>query len=213
MSKNKGTYIFLYRKFTQWRWYRNSATKDLFIHLLLTAEWKDVDLGDRVVKRGQVLTTESRLASELNQSRQQIRTSISNLVKTNEITKESTNKNTLITIENYSFYQYVSEEDNQEDNQDINQNANQEDNHQITNSQPTNNQPTSYIKKVKRYKDYNNNNARAREGRENDEAVDNFSQFDFMTFLRELPADKRTKAQELRLKGHTWQEVKEVIET
>lgn len=156
MSSNG--WIKLHRKMKEWRWYKDLPTKSLFIHLLFEAEWSDVRCDGIVIRKGQVVTTEKDLSTETGLSRQQVRTAISHLISTNEITKTSTNKKTVITIENYNIYQAELIGCNQNINQEDNQNSNQ----QVTNEQPTGNQPTIDIKNNKNLNNYKNNNARAR---------------------------------------------------
>lgn len=149
-------WVKLHRKLKDWCWYKDQPTKALFIHFLLEAEW----VGDN---RGQIITTESDLEKETGLSRQQIRTAIKHLQATKEITKQVTNgltnkvtdKKTVITIENYSFYQGEDVEPNQE--------ANQQEEFNLTNDQPTSNQSTINIKNYEEViKNIKNNSARAR---------------------------------------------------
>ena len=148
-------WVKLHRKLKDWCWYKDQPTKALFIHFLLEAEW----VGDN---RGQIITTESDLEKETGLSRQQIRTAIKHLQATKEITKQVTNgltnkvtdKKTVITIENYSFYQGEDVEPNQE--------ANQQEEFNLTNEQPTSNQSTINIKNYEEViKNIKNNSARA----------------------------------------------------
>lgn len=148
-------WVKLHRKLKDWCWYKDQPTKALFIHFLLEAEW----VGDN---RGQIITTESDLEKETGLSRQQIRTAIKHLQATKEITKQVTNgltnkvtdKKTVITIENYSFYQGEDVEPNQE--------ANQQEEFNLTNDQPTSNQSTINIKNYEEViKNIKNNSARA----------------------------------------------------
>lgn len=99
------SYIKLYRKITEWEWYSDINVRIVFIHLLLTANWKDKNWHGIVVKRGQKVTSFGNLAAETGLTTQQIRTAINRLKSTCEITCQSTNRYTLITLENYSFYQ------------------------------------------------------------------------------------------------------------
>ena len=121
-------WISLYRKFTEWEWYTDANTMRVFLHLLLKANHKDGNWQGKTIKRGQVVTGRKSLSNELKISEQAIRTSLNKLKITNEITIETTNKFSIITIEKYDVYQ-----DNQKEN-------NQQKNQQATNEQPTSNQ-------------------------------------------------------------------------
>lgn len=124
-------FIKLYRKLKTWGWYQDSIVKCVFLHLLLSANFKDTPWQGRTLKRGQVVIGTQSLAMELGFSRQQVRTALLKLESTNEITIEPTNKFSVITVVNWGDYQ--SEED------DINQQINQQNNQQITINQPTKN--------------------------------------------------------------------------
>jgi uncharacterized phage protein (TIGR02220 family) len=98
-------YISLHRKLLDWEWYNDNNTKILFIHCLLKANWEDKNWQGTLIKRGSFITSIETLSNELNLTFQNIRTSLSKLEKTNEIVKNSTNKNTLLTIVKYDDYQ------------------------------------------------------------------------------------------------------------
>lgn len=98
-------WISLYKKFTYWKWYKDINVKTLFIHLLLKASYENTTWHDMEVKRGQVITSRKHLSEETGLSEQQIRTSLKKLQSTDEITIQSTNKFTVITVEKYDFYQ------------------------------------------------------------------------------------------------------------
>lgn len=101
---NEG-YIKFYRKFTKWEWYQDTNTKSLFIHLLLLANFERKEWKGIIVERGQLITGRKKLARELNMSEQQIRTSLSRLQSTSNLTIKSTNRYSLITIVNWEKYQ------------------------------------------------------------------------------------------------------------
>jgi len=98
-------WISLYKKFTYWQWYKDINVKTVFIHLLLKASYEDTTWNNIEVKRGQVITSRKHLAEETGLTEQQIRTSLKKLLSTQEITIQTTNKYTVITIEKYDFYQ------------------------------------------------------------------------------------------------------------
>lgn len=102
-------FIKLYRKILEWEWYDDSATKDVFLHLLLTASYEDETYRNIEIKRGQVLTSVSKLAAELGLSVRNVRTALEHLKLTNELTSETTNAYTLITLNNFDLYQTPSD--------------------------------------------------------------------------------------------------------
>lgn len=98
-------YIKLYRKLIKWGWYQDSVVKSLFLHCLLMASFKDFDWMGQRLKAGQFVTSFRGLANDLGCSVQQIRTALNKLESTGEITSLSTNKYTIVTVINWSFYQ------------------------------------------------------------------------------------------------------------
>lgn len=150
-------YIKLYRKLIQWGWYKDSVVKDLFLHFLLTASFKDFDWMGRELKAGQLITGRKKLAEELNFSERQIRTALKKLKSTGEVTTETTNKYTIITVVNWEDYQSGEEIPTKS----------------LTNERPTKDQQATNkrphrnnVKNNKNEKKYNN--ARARGEKPND---------------------------------------------
>lgn len=143
----EGGYIKLYRKMTRWEWYDDINTKVLFFHLLLTVNWEDRQWHGITVKRGQIVTSLEKLAKETRLTVQNVRTAINKLKSTGEITVETTNKYTLVTVEMYSVYQVNEGVTNNQ----INTQANNPltNNQQTTNKQLTTNEEYKEVKKDK----------------------------------------------------------------
>jgi hypothetical protein len=100
-------FITLERAILNWEWYDNIPTKVLFMHCLLKANhkannWRGID-----IKRGQFITSIQRLSDETGLTTKQIRTALKNLEKTNEVGKQTSSLNTLISVIKYDFYQSV----------------------------------------------------------------------------------------------------------
>lgn len=120
-------WIKIYPKMTEWRWYRDTYTKALFLHLLLSANFKDTPYMKTTIRRGQVLTSVSRLSKELDIPAITIRRKLENLKGSGEIVTETTNKWTIITICNYDSYQ-----DSTKTNEQANEQTNEQ-THRIRN--------------------------------------------------------------------------------
>lgn len=99
-------YIKLHRTILNWEWYKDTNTKILFIHLLLNACFDRCKFMGVYMKKGQYITSMSRLSSDIGLTARQLRTSISRLQKTKEIDVKTTNKFTVFTIINYQNYQF-----------------------------------------------------------------------------------------------------------
>lgn len=102
-------FVKIHRKLVRWGWYQDNVVKGVFLHLLLTASYKETEWMGRTIHKGQVVVGTQSMAAELGFTRQQIRTAISKLRSTNEITTESTNKYTIVTLINWEEYQLADE--------------------------------------------------------------------------------------------------------
>lgn len=107
-------HIKFYRKFLDWGWYQDINTKVLFIHMLLKANWKDGKFMGTTVPRGSFVSSIKSLAYETGLTEREIRTGISHLKTTGEVTSKATNKYSVFTIKNYDLYQ---SDDRQDDTQ------------------------------------------------------------------------------------------------
>lgn len=109
--KNKDLgFICLFRDFLCWSWYLDINTKVLFVHMLLKANWKEGKFRDITVPRGSFVSSIAKLAEETGLTNDEVRTAISHLIHTGEVTKRSTNKYTVFTVVNYVLYQDIPEQ-------------------------------------------------------------------------------------------------------
>jgi len=99
------SYIKILRKLTEWEWYKRSEIVHLFIHLLLKANFVNGKFQGVEVKRGQLITGLNTLSESTGITVQSIRTGLKALKSTGEITIQSTNRFSLVTIINYDIYQ------------------------------------------------------------------------------------------------------------
>lgn len=110
-------WIKIFRKMTEWEWYKDGNTMRLFLHLLLTANTKEGYWQGTQIKRGQVATSLSSLANDLGLSIRNIRTSLAKLKTTRNLTCQATNKLTIITICKFEDYQEVAQTERQANRQ------------------------------------------------------------------------------------------------
>ncbi len=150
-------YIKIHRKFRDWEWYSEPVVKDVFLHLLITASWEDSRYKGHEIKAGQTIITVSGLANELGVSTRQVRTAIEKLESTGEITRKTTNRFTVVTVENWSFYQA-----DYDDGDKQMANKSQTDDKQMTNGWQTDDKRTLYKEYKKTRIQENNNSARTR---------------------------------------------------
>lgn len=98
-------WVKLHRKFLGWEWYDCPNTKAVFLHLLLAANHEDKKWRGIVVKRGQAIIGRKKLSESLGMSERSIRSSLSKLKSTSEVTIKSTNKFSIVTIVKWEEYQ------------------------------------------------------------------------------------------------------------
>lgn len=110
-------FIKMHRKMVDWEWYKDPNTFRVFIHLLLSASYKDTEFRGYQIKPGQVVCGRKQLAEELGLSESAIRTSLNHLKSTNEIAIKSTNKFSIITIKKWRKYQSVDVDNSQQNSQ------------------------------------------------------------------------------------------------
>lgn len=98
-------YILLHRSMLDWEWYQDQNTKAVFLHLLLTANFKDRPWRGTVIRRGQRVCSLNTLSEETRLSIQNIRTALAHLKATGEITCKAGPQYTVVTVTGYDRYQ------------------------------------------------------------------------------------------------------------
>lgn len=124
-------WVKLHRKFINWEWYDEPNVKSVFIDLILNANHQASAWHGHEIEKGSFVTSVADIAARNGLTTQQVRSALTKLEKTGEISKKSTNKNTLIIVLGYAKYQDLFIEEQQTNNK------------QITNKQQTNNKQTT----------------------------------------------------------------------
>ena len=132
----------LFYQFREWEWYGDPNMVALFIHLLLRANFKPVRRKGEVYGRGVVLTSREELSRETGISERTIRTCLTRLKTTNEITIKATKQGSVITLTNYDKYQSQNAENDQRNDQPSDQ--------RVTNDRPTTDQQVTSSIEVKK---------------------------------------------------------------
>ena len=88
-----------------WKWYGDINTCRLFIHLILSANYKEKIWKNDVIKAGEIITSTAHLSMQTNLSMSQVRTALKKLKDSQVIEVKTTNKYTKISICNWEMYQ------------------------------------------------------------------------------------------------------------
>lgn len=104
--------------------------------------WTDKKWKGQEIKRGSIVSSYEKLATETGLSVMQVRTAIKKLRSTGEITSKSSNKNTVFIVNNYDLYQ----------------GSNKQNNEPVTSKEQTDNIQITTTKESKEVKKEKNNN-------------------------------------------------------
>lgn len=94
-----------YYKILDWGWFQDAKTLQVFIYLIARASIEDTEFMGVPIKRGQTVTSYHSISKATGSSMQSVRTAISHLKSTGEITITSYPKFSVITVQNYDKYQ------------------------------------------------------------------------------------------------------------
>ena len=109
MNQKQG-WIKIHRQLLDWEWYDDINVTRLFLHILLKANHKSKNYKGEIVKVGEHLTSRDILSKETGLTIRQVRTALTKLKTTNELTINSSSQGTKIQIVNYEKYQVTTNE-------------------------------------------------------------------------------------------------------
>lgn len=121
----------------EWAWFDDNNALLVYIRLRFDAKYKDSDVGNVHLKRGQLMTTIPKIAEKNSITIQQARTAIDRLKSTGKITVKPMSKFSVITLIDYD----PEDENNSQNNTQITHKQ-QADNRQITDKQQPDNNPS-----------------------------------------------------------------------
>ena len=118
-------WIKIYYKIKDWEWYGDPNMVALWLHLLISANWKDKKWKGVDIRRGQFVTSVSKLAEATGLTTRQTRVCLERLEESKQIVKQTTSHYTIITICNFDIYQGCEQDEWQtNDKQNVTQMAN-----------------------------------------------------------------------------------------
>lgn len=98
-------YIKIYRKITEWEWYKNIPVRILFEHCLLKANHEDKKWQGAIIKKGSFVTSYENLSIETGLTYKQVRNALSKLKTTGEVAHKGHSQYSVITIRNWDKFQ------------------------------------------------------------------------------------------------------------
>ena len=137
-------WIKIYRSLLDWEWFDDAETMQLFLYLLLSANYEDKKWRGIVVHRGEFVISLRSTAKRLKTTVQRLRTRLQKLEECGTISYRPTQRYTIVSIYNYDTYQDTQEGDQHTDNTLITHNQHT-DNTLSTHSQHENNTKKSVV--------------------------------------------------------------------
>ena len=98
-------YISLWRSILEWEWYDDINTTRLYIHLMLTVNFKDDTWHGIEIKRGSRVSSYEVLSKETNLTVKEVRTAIKHLERTGEVARLKYPNFTVFALNNYDKFQ------------------------------------------------------------------------------------------------------------
>lgn len=149
VMRNAGGYVRVYRSLLDWEWYDDDACVRVMLHLLLTVNWETKRWHGQDVLPGQLITSMDSLAKELGMTRSSVRRVFDKLKSTGEVTTETNNHWTTVTVANWGEYQEQQPTNGRPKSQPA------------TNQRPTADRPPATTEEVKHLRSKEGNVARA----------------------------------------------------
>ncbi len=137
VMRNAGGYVRVYRSLLDWEWYDDDACVRLMLHLILSVNWESKEWHGQTILPGQTVTSMEKLGEKLRLSRSAVRRAMDKLKATGEITVQTNNHWTTVTLANWGEYQEVQPTTGRQKSRPT------------TNQQPTNNRPPATTKEEK----------------------------------------------------------------
>lgn len=105
MKSTEQGWVKLHRQILEWEWFDDPNTFRLFIYCLLKANHTDKKYMGVTIKRGTFVTSLEELSKDTKLSVRSVRTCLTRLESTNEVTSQRSFKGTVIQVVKYDDYQ------------------------------------------------------------------------------------------------------------
>lgn len=98
-------WVKIHRKLLEWEWYDDTNVFKLFMTIMLRANYRESKWRGSIIAPGQLLAGRKKLAEWSNLTEQEVKTCLSKLVATSELTIKATNRYSVYTLTNWACYQ------------------------------------------------------------------------------------------------------------
>ena len=107
MSRESSGFFVIHRQIKDWRWWHNNTARGIWFYLLAEANWKDGWFMGERVPRGSLATSTASLAEQTGVSESTVRRWLKKFENDGQITRQATNRFTIINITNYRAFQDI----------------------------------------------------------------------------------------------------------
>ena len=100
-------FIKIDRQIKDWRWWGNTNAMAIWLYILVNVNWTDGywDHGKTIVRRGEMITSQSKMAAELGINRKTLRKYLNLFQMDGQIACSMDNRYTRISVLNYERFQ------------------------------------------------------------------------------------------------------------
>lgn len=110
-------WIKIYDRILEWEWWSNALMVKAWVFILVSANSRQKRWQGMIIERGQFVTSQSKMARELDCNRKTVRKILDRLISAGQITASVDNSKTIITVCNYENYQENNSRYGQQDGQ------------------------------------------------------------------------------------------------
>ena len=107
MRRESNGFFVIHRQIKDWRWWHNNTARGIWFYLLAEANWKDGWFMGERVPRGSLATSTASLAEQTGVSESTVRRWLKKFENDGQITRQATNRFTIINITNYRAFQDI----------------------------------------------------------------------------------------------------------
>lgn len=104
-KETRPRWICLATSLLSWEWFTDANMVQLWVYLLISANWKETRWRGVKIERGQLLTGRNKISEDTGMSHKSIRTCLIRLKSANQVAIKTTSRYSIITILNYEKYQ------------------------------------------------------------------------------------------------------------